>query len=92
MTLALTIGVFVEETVNARSTKSSSSDTLTLCASPTARLISTANSLNYTSDNGCFCGLLPLSAGTLASVTASVMTAIRRTVSATTIASTFGSS
>jgi hypothetical protein len=50
VTLVLSVGIFVEEAIDTSSTKGSSGNSLTLGASPAARLFSTVNSFNDTSE------------------------------------------
>jgi hypothetical protein len=50
VTLVLSVGVFVEEAIDASSTKGGSGNSLALGASPATRLFTTLDSFNDTSD------------------------------------------
>jgi hypothetical protein len=63
VSLAVLFGIFVDEGINARSTESSSSDSLALLASPGPGCLAAAEGFDRTGDDGCLSGLLPFPFG-----------------------------
>jgi hypothetical protein len=85
MTLALVLGILIEEAVDAGSAESSSGDAAAFCARPSTGFVAAANSLDDTCENGSLSCLRPAlaivaAAAAAASISAPAAAAVKATI------------